>query len=89
VVSSNGNADAIVWVIESNKPDDDTGPPGVLHAYDARTGKELYRSTQRERRDSLGDARKFSAPTVANGRVYCGTDGVVAYGPIEETKNAK
>jgi outer membrane protein assembly factor BamB len=89
VVSSNGHADAIVWVIESNKPDDDTGPPGVLHAYDARTGKELYRSTQRERRDSLGDARKFSAPTVANGRVYCGTDGVVAYGPIREERNGK
>jgi hypothetical protein len=89
VVSSNGAADAIIWVIESNKNDDDGGPPGVLHAYDARTGKELYRSSQRERRDSLGDARKFSAPTVANGRVYCGTDGVVAYGPIEEQPNAK
>jgi hypothetical protein len=89
VVSSNGHSDAIVWVIESNKNDDDAGPPGVLHAYDAATGRELYRSNQRERRDALGDARKFSAPTVANGRVYCGTDGVVAYGPIREEKNAK
>jgi outer membrane protein assembly factor BamB len=86
VVSSNSHADAIVWVIESNKPDEDSGPPGVLHAYDALTGRELYRSSQRERRDSLGDARKFSAPTVANGRVYCGTDGVVCYGPIKEEK---
>ncbi len=89
VVSSNGSADAIIWVIESNKNDDDGGPAGVLHAYDARTGRELYRSNQRERRDSLGDARKFSAPTVANGRVYCGTDGVVAFGLIEELQNAK
>jgi outer membrane protein assembly factor BamB len=89
VVSSNGHADAIVWVIESNKNDDDAGPPGVLHAYDAATGRELYRSNQRERRDALGDARKFSAPTVANGRVYCGTDGVVAYGPIREERSAR
>lgn len=89
VVSSNGSADAIVWVIESNKNDDDDGPPGVLHAYDALTGRELYRSSQRERRDSLGDARKFSAPTVANGRVFCGTHGVVAYGPLQEKKHGK
>jgi outer membrane protein assembly factor BamB len=86
VVSSNGSADAIVWVIESNKDDDNNGPPGVLHAYDALTGRELYHSNEREQRDSLGDARKFSAPTVANGRVYCGTDGVVAYGPIRKGK---
>ncbi|HLK57885.1 MAG TPA: PQQ-binding-like beta-propeller repeat protein [Chthonomonadaceae bacterium] len=84
VVSSNGSADAIVWVIESNKSDDDAGPPGVLHAYEALTGRELYRSNQRERRDSLGDARKFSAPTVANGRVYCGTHGIATYGRLEE-----
>jgi hypothetical protein len=86
VISSNGGADGVVWVIESNKNDDDGGPGGVLHAYDAHNGAELYRSNQRERRDALGDARKFSAPTVANGRVYCGTDGVVAYGLIEEMK---
>ena len=89
VVSSNGADDAIVWVIESNKPDEDTGPPGVLHAFNALTGNELYHSNQRDLRDSLGDARKFSAPTVANGRVYCGTDGVVAYGPIEEANNGR
>jgi outer membrane protein assembly factor BamB len=86
VVSSSGHDHAIVWVIESNKDDDNNGPPGVLHAYDALTGRELYHSNQREQRDSLGDARKFSAPTVANGRVYCGTDGVVAYGPIKKVK---
>jgi hypothetical protein len=89
VVSSNGAQDGIVWVIETNKNDDDGGPPGVLHAYSALTGKELYRSSRKERRDSLGDARKFSAPTVANGRVYCGTDGIVAYGPIEEDRHAQ
>ena len=88
MVSSNGGAAARCSGQGDEKQiDDDGGPAGVLHAYDARTGAELYRSNQRERRDSLGDARKFSAPTIADGRVYCGTDGVVAYGPIQEIKD--
>ncbi len=79
-VSSNGSKEAILWVIESNKDDGDLGPPGVLHAFDAITGKTLYRSDEDPTRDTLEDARKFSCPTVANGRVFVGTHGIVAYG---------
>ncbi len=83
-VSSNGHKDAIVWVIESNKNDGDSGEDGVLHAYDALTGQELYHSNMQAKRDVLKDARKFSCPTVANGRVYVGTEGIVAYGNLRE-----
>jgi outer membrane protein assembly factor BamB len=83
-VSSNGDKDGIVWLIESNKDDGDLGPPGVLYAFDAVTGKRLYHSNEDATRDVLGDARKFSCPTVANGRVFVGTDGVAAYGLLRE-----
>lgn len=87
-VSSNGEKSAILWVIESNKDDGDLGPAGVLHAFDALTGRTLYRSDDDPTRDTLEDARKFSCPTVANGRVFIGTHGVVAYGllSVQNTK---
>ena len=50
--------------------------PGVLHAYDAtHLATEVYNS-------SLGDvAVKFGIPTVANGRVYIGTQSrLVVFG---------
>lgn len=82
-VSSNKGRDPIVWVIESNKDDGDLGPPGVLHAYNALTGDMLWRSNLESARDVLNDARKFSCPTVANGRVFVGTRGIVAYGLLK------
>jgi hypothetical protein len=83
-VSSNGRQDGIVWVIESNKDDGDLGPPGVLHAFNAVTGETLYRSSDDPTRDALQDARKFSCPTVANGRVFVGTRGIVAYSLLKK-----
>ncbi len=59
VVSSNGNANAIVWAIDFGN--------GSLHAYDAtNVSKELYNSP------SLGGGVKFTVPTVINGHVYVG-----------------
>jgi outer membrane protein assembly factor BamB len=88
-VSSNGEKDAIVWLIESNKDDGEMGPPSVLYAFDAVTGKPLYNSNEDATRDVLGDGRKFSCPTVANGRVFVGTDGVAAYGLLSEKAGGK
>jgi hypothetical protein len=88
-VSSNGARDGIVWVVESNKDGADHGPPGVLYAVHAVTGKILYTSKEEASRDVLDDARKFCCPTVANGRVFVGTHGVAAYGLIGRTKGVR
>lgn len=72
-ISASGANSGIVWILESR---------GVLRAYDASDlSKELFNSTQNVARDSLGAYVKFSAPMVANGKVYAGTqDSLAVYG---------
>jgi hypothetical protein len=71
-VSANGDADGIVWVLESSGG-------GVLRAYDATNiANELYNSSQNRARDGLGSYVKFSTPTIANGKVYAGTQNSLA-----------
>lgn len=72
-VSSNGASNGIVWAIEAFVLSEG-GPPAVLHAYDARdVSKELYNSKQNAKRDTAGTQQKYSVPTIANGKVYVGT----------------
>jgi len=79
-ISANGTSDGIVWAIE--RPDPLGVQPGVnaavLYAYDATNiTNPLYNSAQALSqgvpRDSTGCANKFAVPTIANGRVYVGT----------------
>jgi hypothetical protein len=76
VVSANGSANGIVWVISH------TSTSGMLHAYDANNlSSELWNSNQVSTRDTLPSAVKFSEPLVVNGRVYVATKGsVTVYG---------
>jgi hypothetical protein len=83
-VSANGDTNGIVWAIErqdslSQKPG---SQPAVLHAYDAtNVATELYNSKQAGTRDQAGPATKYQVPTIANGRVYVGTQTELdAYG---------
>lgn len=70
VVSANGASNGIVWVVESNG----SGAPAVLHAYSAADVIiELYNSSENAARDNPGPAIKFSVSTVANGKVYVGS----------------
>jgi hypothetical protein len=71
-VSSNGAQDGIVWAISTYNWQR-SGPPAVLHAYNAaNVEEELYNSAQNAR-DQAGEALRFTIPLVANGRVYVGT----------------
>jgi hypothetical protein len=81
VISSNGTANGIVWVIDSSNNGTDGSIMGaaVLHAYDATNlSHEFYNSTQAAgNRDQAGDAVKFTVPVVINGKVYVGTSSEV------------
>jgi hypothetical protein len=75
-VSANGTSNGIVWAHENSNP-------GVLHAYDAgNLAHELYNSSQAANaRDQFGAGNKFITPTIADGKVFVGTQsGVAVFG---------
>lgn len=71
-ISANGTTDGIVWILDAN----------TLIAFDATDlTHKLYTSKQAGTRDLLGTTAHFNVPTIANGRVYVGTDmQLVVYG---------
>lgn len=86
-ISANGTTNGILWALDGSADDSTCDGGGSyclgLFAYDATNLKNLlYTSSQAaNNRDSPGVAHKFQVPTIANGRVYVGTVGVVtAYG---------
>jgi hypothetical protein len=78
VITSHGDSDGIVWVLENYG--------GVLHAFAATNlAKELYNSNQAANgRDRAERGVQFYVPTVANGKVYFGSRShVYAYGLMQ------
>jgi PQQ-like domain len=73
-VSANGTANGIVWTHQNSSPQ------AVLHAYDAgNLAHELYNSSQAaNNRDQFGAGNKFITPTIADGKVFVGTQKSVA-----------
>jgi Bacterial Ig-like domain (group 2) len=83
-VSSNAATNGIVWAIDTTNYNSPAGP-AVLHAFDAtNVANELYNSTMAaNNRDQAGNPAKFAVPTIANGKVYVGTQTELdVYGPL-------
>ncbi|MFO1426400.1 MAG: hypothetical protein U1F11_05395 [Steroidobacteraceae bacterium] len=81
VVSSRGHRDAVVWVLDVNRPRSaslygEDPPQPALYALDAATLELLWRSEPGE----LHAGGKYNEPVVTRGRVFVGTDRIQAYG---------
>ncbi len=76
VVSANGTSNGIVWLVRSVKG------VALMSAFDAARLFLLYDSSMAAGgRDTLGTIAHSATPTVANGKVYAGTQTqLVAYG---------
>jgi hypothetical protein len=83
VVSADGNTNGIIWSVDTSTygtPAPTLGP-AVLYAYQAGTLTPLWNSSQTGT-DTAGNAVKFAVPTIANGKVYLGTQTELdVYGP--------
>jgi len=79
-ISANGNTGGVLWAVQRNG----ASSPGVLRAYDANDlDTELYNSNQAGARDTLPVGTKFSAPLVANGKVFVSSTGqLTVFGPL-------
>ncbi|PNU03166.1 c-type cytochrome [Novosphingobium guangzhouense] len=80
VVSSNGGANGVVWVMDTNVPRSvdiyrPDAPGSRLYAFDARTMKLLWQSG-----DALFTSGKYNEPAVVDGMVLVGTDRLQAFG---------
>jgi PQQ-like domain len=82
-ISANGTQNGIIWVLDdtaNGTVGHAASGPAILHAYDATTLEELYNTTM-VASDRLGNAVKFTAPVIANSKVYVGTQtGLYVFG---------
>jgi len=86
-ISSNGNADGIVWMINQGVPlQQGTPTAATLYAYDAQNFPDLLYSSATNSADTAGYAIKFTSPVVADGEVFISTghDPVTATNPQGE-----
>ncbi len=98
-LSANGNTNGIVWAAtNSSAGADGSGAwhqtvPGILYAYNATGMNLLWTNEQNPARDSCDSYAKFTAPTIANGKVYLASFGqqqtasgqICAYGELPAT----
>jgi hypothetical protein len=68
-ISANGTNNGIAWAIQNTN-----SGPSILVAWNATNlSSEIYNSSQSGTRDRLTAPVKFTVPTIANGKVYAGS----------------
>ena len=84
-ISANGTNNAILWLIDASGALATPNAPAILRAYDpSNLSNEIYNSAMLPSRDTAGAAVKFTVPTVANGKVYVGTQSELdVYGLLQ------
>ena len=80
--TSNGASSGLVWIATAAASSFSTVQPGTLRALDAGTLTELWNSGS-----SLGTLAKFSAPTIADGKVFVANQDsqIVAFGLLNSS----
>jgi len=79
-ISANGVSNGLLWLIRQSGSAD-----AMLSAFDAIKLTELYNTTQNKTRDDLGQVAHFATPTIANGKVFVGTQKqLVIYGLLPQ-----
>jgi hypothetical protein len=75
VISSDGTSNAILWLVGTSDAVGTSNTPAILRAYDPNKSLyEIYNSMMApSSNDQAGPDVKFTVPTVANGKVYVGT----------------
>ncbi len=86
-ISADGSASysGIFWLTSTTNGNEDGS--GTLHALNALDlSQELWNSDMNSARDSLGTLAKFTAPTIANGKVYVPTfsGNLMVYGLLSQ-----
>ena len=80
-ISANGNSNGIVWVLK-NDGLNSSGYEALL-AYNANNlGQTLYSSDTNLARDNPGFQLPFNVPTIANGKVYVGSQSTSVPGQL-------
>ena len=82
-VSADGSSNGIIWATDTSTYGNAGASlgPTVLYAYQAGTLTMLWNSSETGT-DTAGNATKFATPTIANGKVYIGTQTELdVYGP--------
>jgi Bacterial Ig-like domain (group 2) len=76
-ISANGTAGAVLWMIDTGQPLQNSGNDGptnaILRAYDAKNLSHALYNSAVNPGDQPGYGIKFSSPVVGNGKVYIST----------------
>ncbi len=80
ILSANGSADAILWILQTDQFH--SGGPAILRAFDpANLATEFYDSNMSPDRDGAGAAVRYTVPVVADGQVFvAGHNEIDIYG---------